>query len=99
MKDINDLKKKYKVGSTLGEGNFSVVRECSTKPDDHCHYAIKIVKLKGKKEKKENIKAMMQSEISIMQKLDHNNIVKCIEAFQGADEIAIVLEGTRVSAI
>lgn len=97
MKDITEFQRKYKFGNVLGEGNFSTVRECFTKPGGNCKFAVKIVKLKGSNEKKEDIKTMLRSEISTMQKIDNENIIKCIDSFHGPDEIMVVLEGAEVS--
>ena len=96
MKELLEFQKKYKLGDVLGEGNFSVVRKCFTKAGDQSMYAVKVVKLKGNKEKKEDIKTMLQSEVAVMQKINNRNIIKCIDAFFGSDEIMVVLEGTAV---
>ncbi|XP_065052669.1 serine/threonine-protein kinase DCLK1-like [Rhopilema esculentum] len=94
MKETSEFYQTFKTGNLLGEGNFSSVRECILKKGEGIKYAVKMVKLSGSKEKKEDIKSMMQGEVSVMQKLDCKNIIKCIDAFFGTNEILVVLEFT-----
>ena len=94
--DLPEFHKKYKLGIVLGEGNFSTVRECITNDNDRVRHAVKIVKVTGNKEKREATKTMMLGEVSIMQKMDNVNIIKCIDSFFGSEAIFVVLESTRV---
>ena len=96
MKETSEFYQTFKTGNLLGEGNFSSVRECILRKGEGIKYAVKMVKLSGSKEKKEEIKSMMQGEVNVMQKLDCKNIIKCIDAFFGANEILVVLEFTSV---
>ena len=94
--DLPEFHNKYKLSIVLGEGNFSTVRECITNDKDRVRHAVKIVKVTGSKEKREATKAMMLSEVSIMQKIHNANIIKCIDSFFGSETIFVVLESTRV---
>eukprot|EP00795_Rhopilema_esculentum_P014249 gene14249-5275_t len=62
MKETSEFYQTFKTGNLLGEGNFSSVRECILKKGEGIKYAVKMVKLSGSKEKKEDIKSMMQGE-------------------------------------
>ena len=99
MKDISGFQRKYRYGAVLGEGNFSVVRECIMNDNSQYNLAVKIVRLKGNKEKKDDIRKMMQREVQVMKKIDNMNIIKFIDAFFGNEEILVVLEGTKVCTV
>ncbi len=86
---------KYELGSVLGDGNFSTVKECFDK-STMTKRAVKVVSLKGEKCVQEDLQEMMIGEVSLMQKLNHRNIVQCLDAFFGSSEILVVLEYTEV---
>uniref|UniRef100_A0A3P9PBJ4 Serine/threonine-protein kinase DCLK2 n=1 Tax=Poecilia reticulata TaxID=8081 RepID=A0A3P9PBJ4_POERE len=61
---------RYRVGRILGDGNFAVVRECVERSTGR-EYALKIIskdKCKGKEH-------MIQSEVSILRRVKHPNIL------------------------
>ncbi|XP_060637657.2 serine/threonine-protein kinase DCLK3 [Anolis sagrei] len=82
-----DVEKCYKIGRTIGDGNFAVVMECHHRNTNQ-NYAMKIIdksKLKGKED-------MLDNEILIIKSLSHPNIVSLIEVFETDAEIYLVLE-------
>ena len=99
INNLAEFKKKYRLGCVLGEGNFSVVRECFVRENDKFSYAVKVIKLKGNKQRNQDVQRMIQREISIMQKIKNANIIQFIETFNGNEEVFIVLEGTKVGKI
>ncbi|XP_037534214.1 serine/threonine-protein kinase DCLK1 [Nematolebias whitei] len=78
---------RYKVGRILGDGNFAVVRECVERSTGR-EYALKIIskdKCKGKEH-------MIQSEVSILRRVKHPNIVLLIEEVDTLSELYLVME-------
>jgi len=74
----------------LGTGTSSVVKEC-TERRSGCRCAVKIVKKRkfaGCKKAMESI----QSEVRILSKLNHPNIVRYIDIFEDSHSLFIVLE-------
>ncbi|XP_053278879.1 serine/threonine-protein kinase DCLK1 isoform X4 [Pleuronectes platessa] len=81
------ITERYKVGRTLGDGNFAVVRECVEKSTGR-QFALKIIskdKCKGKEH-------MIQSEVSILRRVKHPNIVLLIEEMDTQSELYLVME-------
>jgi len=80
--DVNDH---YELGKQLGSGSFSVVYQGLCK-DDNIKYAIKVVN-------KENTNAKeMDTELEVMARLEHPNIVFFKEIFDARDNYYVVLE-------
>ncbi|XP_053121751.1 serine/threonine-protein kinase DCLK3 [Hemicordylus capensis] len=82
-----DVENCYKIGRTIGDGNFAVVMECHHHSTSQ-NYAMKIIdksKLKGKED-------MLENEILIIKSLSHPNIVSLIEVFETDAEIYLILE-------
>ena len=78
---------RYRVGRILGDGNFAVVRECkeiSTKR----MFALKIID-KSKCQGKED---MIQSEVDILKKINHENIVRLEDDLHYPDYLYLVME-------
>ncbi|XP_037324336.2 serine/threonine-protein kinase DCLK1a isoform X2 [Pungitius pungitius] len=78
---------RYKVGRTLGDGNFAVVRECVEHTTGR-EYALKIIN-KGKCRGKEH---MIQNEVAILRRVKHPNIVLLIEEVDTYSELYLVME-------
>ncbi|XP_062261962.1 serine/threonine-protein kinase DCLK1a isoform X1 [Platichthys flesus] len=78
---------RYKVGRTLGDGNFAVVRECVEHTTGR-EYALKIIN-KGKCRGKEH---MIQNEVAILRRVKHPNIVLLIEEVDTYNELYLVME-------
>ncbi|KAM3616318.1 uncharacterized protein V6R79_015919 [Siganus canaliculatus] len=81
------IAERYKVGRTLGDGNFAVVRECVERATGR-EYALKIIS----KEKCKGKEHMIQSEVSILRRVKHPNIVLLIEEMDTHSELYLVME-------
>uniref|UniRef100_F7DFX7 non-specific serine/threonine protein kinase n=1 Tax=Monodelphis domestica TaxID=13616 RepID=F7DFX7_MONDO len=85
-----DVEAHYELGRVIGDGNFAVVKACrhmATQRD----YAMKVInkaKLKGKED-------VVDSEIAVLQRLCHPNIVQLHEVYETASHIYLVLEYVR----
>ena len=86
-KSVKDIKELFEIGKKLGDGNFAVVRECFHKQTDE-KFALKIIdrsKMKGKEK-------MLDNEIQIMKRCNHQNIVKLFDDFHAETEVYLVME-------
>ncbi|XP_070761547.1 serine/threonine-protein kinase DCLK1-like isoform X2 [Enoplosus armatus] len=81
------ITERYKVGRTLGDGNFAVVRECVERSTGR-EYALKIIR----KDKCRGKEHMIQSEVSILRRVKHPNIVLLIEEMDTHSELYLVME-------
>ncbi|XP_038959180.1 serine/threonine-protein kinase DCLK1 isoform X4 [Rattus norvegicus] len=81
------ITERYKVGRTIGDGNFAVVKECIERSTAR-EYALKIIK-KSKCRGKEH---MIQNEVSILRRVKHPNIVLLIEEMDVPTELYLVME-------
>ncbi|KAI0212667.1 Serine/threonine-protein kinase DCLK1 [Lamellibrachia satsuma] len=81
------LTAKYRVGKTIGQGNFAVVKDCVDKQTKE-RFALKIISkslCRGREQ-------MIHTEVSILRCLKHSNIVQLMEDFETADELFLVME-------
>ncbi|XP_015241894.1 PREDICTED: serine/threonine-protein kinase DCLK1-like isoform X2 [Cyprinodon variegatus] len=78
---------RYKVGRILGDGNFAVVRECVERTTGR-EYALKIIS----KEKCKGKEHMIQSEVAILRRVKHPNIVLLIEEIDTRCDLYLVME-------
>uniref|UniRef100_A0A7N9AL06 Protein kinase domain-containing protein n=1 Tax=Mastacembelus armatus TaxID=205130 RepID=A0A7N9AL06_9TELE len=85
------ITERYKVGRTLGDGNFAVVRECVERSTGR-EYALKIIS----KDKCRGKEHMIQSEVSILRRVKHPNIVLLIEEMDTHNELYLVMELVKV---
>jgi calcium/calmodulin-dependent protein kinase I len=83
-KDIKDF---YEFGKTLGVGSFAIVKECVNKKDKKS-YAVKIID----KKHIEGQEAMIQSEVSVIKKLSHPNIICLKEFYESERDIYLVTD-------
>ncbi|XP_067419096.1 serine/threonine-protein kinase DCLK1 isoform X2 [Emydura macquarii macquarii] len=81
------IAERYKVGRTIGDGNFAIVKECVERSTGR-EYALKIIK-KSKCRGKEH---MIQNEVSILRRVKHPNIVLLIEEMDMPTELYLVME-------
>lgn len=81
------ISERYKVGRTLGDGNFAVVRECVEKSTSR-EFALKIIN----KEKCGGKEHVIQNEVSILRRVKHPNIVLLIEEMDTPTELYMVME-------
>lgn len=83
----SDLENAYKMTRDLGSGNFAVVKEAIRKKDGE-KVAIKIIN-KALCEGKED---MIETEVAILRKVRHPNIVGLYEDFDTKDKLYLVLQ-------
>ncbi|XP_039986560.1 serine/threonine-protein kinase DCLK1-like isoform X2 [Xiphias gladius] len=81
------IAERYKVGRALGDGNFAVVRECVERSTGR-EYALKIIS----KDKCRGKEHMIQSEVSILRRVKHPNIVLLIEEMDTHSGLYLVME-------
>lgn len=77
----------YNIDLIIGEGSFSIVRKAIKKP---CGTIVAIKNYKKAMIKKKSIN--IYKEISIMKKLNHNNIVKLLDVVENDSEINLIME-------
>ncbi|KAM5262874.1 myosin light chain kinase family member 4 [Ctenodactylus gundi] len=82
---VNSL---YTVSKTeiLGGGRFGQVHKCEEKATG-LKLAAKIIKTRGAKDKEE-----VKNEISVMNQLDHVNLIQLYDAFESKNDIILVME-------
>jgi calcium/calmodulin-dependent protein kinase I len=78
----------YDIGSKVGEGSFSVVR-VATRRNTGESVAVKIV---ARHDIPIEDEVALRLEVEILQKMDHPNIVKCLDFFEEEDYFYIVME-------
>ncbi|KAI8914784.1 hypothetical protein PhCBS80983_g00816 [Powellomyces hirtus] len=84
---MDDLFRKYELGSQLGTGAFSEVR-LGTDRTNGKKFAVKIIdksKCKGKE-------GMIDTEVRILQKVRHENIIQMFEMYENENKICLVME-------
>ena len=81
-----EIMKKYVLQEALGQGHYGIVRKAVNRKTGKL-YAVKIIP----KWKVENPELVM-TEIEILRKLDHPNVVKYIETIEDYDTYYIVME-------
>jgi serine/threonine protein kinase len=77
----------YEIGGKVHAGSFAVVHECIHRSWGIA-FAVKIVERDGKPETDEAV----LHEVSIMNKLEHPNIVKVVDFFEEDDHYYVVME-------
>ena len=88
-KGDGDIREKYKIGRKLGKGSFGEVY-LSTDKKTNKKVAIKV--LPKTKSHTENINSEIVNEIDILKTLEHQNIVKIYEFYEGKNNFYIVTE-------
>lgn len=80
----------YIIGKKIGDGNFAIVRQCTSRQSKK-EFALKIIdkrKISGKEK-------MIDDEIEIMRKCRHPNIVRLYEDYDTTTEMFLVMEYVR----
>jgi calcium/calmodulin-dependent protein kinase I len=85
---FNNIKEDYEFKAILGEGAFGKVIQ-AIKKDDNQFYAIKMV---AKSELDDEDLKNLQFELTVLDKIDHPNVTKMIEAYDNPTAFFIVLE-------
>jgi len=86
--------KEYDVGRIIGDGNFAVVKECVHRKSGE-YYALKIIDkeiCKGKEH-------MIASEVAILRKVRHANIVHLYAEFDFPKQLYLVMELVKVRLV
>lgn len=87
----DDCTKSYKLGKTLGTGSFATVK-IGTKKDSGEKYAIKIINRANLEAEDEEA---LESEVKIMEKVSHPNIINLVEVFDSPKKFYMVMEMCR----
>lgn len=83
---------KYEVRDVLGSGASSTVRRCIEK-DSKCEYAVKILDLNSGVDNPDVIRSECMREVAILRRvMDHANIIKIHDVFEGDAYIFLVSE-------
>ncbi|XP_029007103.1 serine/threonine-protein kinase DCLK2 isoform X2 [Betta splendens] len=78
---------KYKVGKVIGDGNFAVVKDCVERSTGK-EFALKIID-KAKCRGKEHL---IESEVAVLRRVKHPNIIMLMEEVDTASELYLVME-------
>lgn len=92
--DWNEILEKYELGKQLGSGAFAVVKHVTEKSSGNV-YAMKVVN----KEKMASVEStrddVLTSEVDLLRRLDHRNILKIHEVVDTKTKMFIMLELVR----
>eukprot|EP00753_Platysulcus_tardus_P001367 PLAT11303.1.p1 GENE.PLAT11303.1~~PLAT11303.1.p1 ORF type:complete len:444 (+),score=176.33 PLAT11303.1:67-1332(+) len=83
-----EFRQVYRLGATLGSGNYSIVKECFN-IETGARYACKM--MRKSKLSSEDVEALGE-EIAVMKSLDHPNIVSMVDFFETRKMYYIVME-------
>uniref|UniRef100_A0A8C6U2D2 non-specific serine/threonine protein kinase n=1 Tax=Neogobius melanostomus TaxID=47308 RepID=A0A8C6U2D2_9GOBI len=83
---------KYKVGKVIGDGNFAVVKDCVERSTGK-EFALKIIN-KAKCAGKEHL---IESEVAVLRKVKHPNIIMLIEEVDTPAELCLVMELVKLA--
>ncbi|XP_016145627.1 serine/threonine-protein kinase DCLK2-like isoform X4 [Sinocyclocheilus grahami] len=78
---------KFKIGKVIGDGNFAVVKECVERSTGK-EFALKIID-KNKCRGKEHL---IESEVAVLRRVKHPNIIMLIEEVDTPTELYLVME-------
>jgi hypothetical protein len=84
----HSLEARYELGDVIGEGGYAVVKAGVSKIDQR-HVAIKVMN-RGKIDPETEVS--IRNEVSVLQSLNHPNIVKAYELFEEPEHFYFVLE-------
>lgn len=87
-KKYRDIKEFYKIEATIGRGTFGTVKRAKNRATGE-RFAVKV--LSKKKMNQEDIDAA-QTEIDILKRVDHPNIIKLFETFEDDRHFCLVME-------
>eukprot|EP00612_Vaucheria_litorea_P008177 CAMPEP_0171473434 /NCGR_PEP_ID=MMETSP0946-20130122/1838_1 /TAXON_ID=109269 /ORGANISM="Vaucheria litorea, Strain CCMP2940" /LENGTH=499 /DNA_ID=CAMNT_0012003195 /DNA_START=12 /DNA_END=1511 /DNA_ORIENTATION=- len=88
-RDIRTVYEINECGPDLGEGAFAIVREAKHRGNG-CHYAVKILKIRGRMTSK--MLCELKKEAEIMKMLDHPNIIRLQEVYTSIDKLYLVMD-------
>ena len=79
---------RYEIGNILGQGGYAVVREATSKIDGQ----IVALKVMNRENLDSNAEKTIRSEVSLLQSLNHPNIVRGYDFFEEPSSFYFVLE-------
>ncbi|XP_029949696.1 serine/threonine-protein kinase DCLK2 isoform X2 [Salarias fasciatus] len=82
-----NILEKYKIGKVIGDGNFAVVKDCVERSTGK-EFALKIID-KAKCSGKEHL---IESEVAVLRRVKHPNIIMLIEEVDTPTELYLVME-------
>uniref|UniRef100_A0A8C6U016 non-specific serine/threonine protein kinase n=1 Tax=Neogobius melanostomus TaxID=47308 RepID=A0A8C6U016_9GOBI len=88
----SSISEKYKVGKVIGDGNFAVVKDCVERSTGK-EFALKIIN-KAKCAGKEHL---IESEVAVLRKVKHPNIIMLIEEVDTPAELCLVMELVKLA--
>lgn len=86
--EVVPIEDDYVIGKVLGDGRFSVVKECVHKQTGR-HFAVKII---DKTTIEPGEKVLLRTEIAILKLVDHPNIIRMEGLYESKRHIYIVME-------
>ena len=86
--NYRNIKETYKIEATLGKGSFATVKQAKFRETGE-RFAVKVL---SKKKMTDEDKITMQTEIEILKKIDHPNIVKLFDVFEDDRFWCLVME-------
>ena len=90
---MKDVSSRYKLGKTLGQGAFGLVRLC-THTASQKEFAIKIMTKKQIEKQKIYVK-LLENELSILGSKSHPNIIRIIDLIEDEENYYVVSEAVR----
>lgn len=80
-------RKEYKMGETIGEGTFGIVRQASwITPSPPKHVAIKVI---AKRLLNGDVDDLVKQELQVLEQCNHPNIVKLYDDFESKDKVCL----------
>lgn len=89
MAGVKELRMTYAIGKLLGNGSYGKVYLAHNKSNPEHKVAIKVI---NKVEMDEDDLESLKAEVSILQKVDHANIVKYYETYDDRTNLYLVME-------
>ncbi|CEM40049.1 unnamed protein product [Vitrella brassicaformis CCMP3155] len=86
-----DIRDRYKIGKVLGSGAFGQVRECMLKDTKELR-AVKLMEKKAGDKGPWSNESMFKREIALLQKIDHENIIKFFDFYEDKVFLYAVME-------
>lgn len=89
IREKDEFQRTYSLTKTLGSGSFATVKKCILKSDKSVVRACKIMNTANMKD---GDAEALETEMQILFRMDHPNIVKLYETFRGKKNVYLVME-------
>jgi len=86
---INELRNTYQIGKLIGNGSYGKVYIATNRSNKEHKVAVKVI---NKVDMDEEDLESLKTEVSILQRVDHPNIVKYYETYDDTKNIYLVME-------